>query len=387
MAIRNNVDYANIFVGHYNAGDIQYNGHTSMKNQNLIYWKETKNFADGCSSHVIDSYYADGNMALPDQGTFIMERTVFDNGVKLEANHHCNVGTTGVLCMPQYILHDIKWKNRNSGKWIYFQGLSTQGHNSNQNHGGIFCLSPSSVIEVQNAVSSGDIIEDATFPPGYVSLVSAKFTYLLSAPDDVCIKSSSLGGEYDARYNGGILCKVPLRALKIYTRNLDSSSAPRLVADVWFNGNGIVGQVGSADISQQINFHQIGGNGQSSKQGFSMPVIPGTDLSYRLSLTTNDGNIPADWVIEFSDPVIGNRWGVEKIILAIQGRDCGVDGLVSSQHDRTFLWSGESFIDNIAWGNNGACTEALDMEVVDCKSGSTGARGAVEDAGQWSLER
>jgi hypothetical protein len=115
-----------------------------------------------------------------------------------------------------------------------------------------------------------------------------------------------------------------------------------------------------------------------------MPIIPGTDLSYsyRLFLTTNYGNITADWVIEFSEPVIGNRWGVEKVILAIQGRDCGVDSLVSSQHDRTFLWSGEVCIDNIAWGNNGACTEAPDMEMVDCQSesGSTGASGTMEDA-------
>jgi hypothetical protein len=77
-------------------------------------------------------------------------------------------------------------------------------------------------------MSSGDIMGDAIFPPvmSHWSLVSAKFTHLLSAPDDVCVKSSSLGGEYDARYNDGILCKVPLLALEIYTRNLDSNSAP-----------------------------------------------------------------------------------------------------------------------------------------------------------------
>lgn len=35
-AIRNNLDYGNAFVGHYNVGDIQYNHHTSTNNLNLI---------------------------------------------------------------------------------------------------------------------------------------------------------------------------------------------------------------------------------------------------------------------------------------------------------------------------------------------------------------
>ena len=46
-AIADNLDYGNVFVGHYEAGDIQYLRHTSIGNNNLMYWKETKNFADG----------------------------------------------------------------------------------------------------------------------------------------------------------------------------------------------------------------------------------------------------------------------------------------------------------------------------------------------------
>ena len=34
--IVNNVDYFNAFVGHYEAGDIQYNGHQSFDNNNLM---------------------------------------------------------------------------------------------------------------------------------------------------------------------------------------------------------------------------------------------------------------------------------------------------------------------------------------------------------------
>ena len=38
-AIVDHVDYHNAFVGQYGAGDIQYLGHTSIKNLNNIYWK------------------------------------------------------------------------------------------------------------------------------------------------------------------------------------------------------------------------------------------------------------------------------------------------------------------------------------------------------------
>jgi len=66
---RNNVDFKNVFVGSYGAGDLQYKNHISLLNNNNIYWKETKNFQDGCSAHFSDSYYEHvsepGKMALP----------------------------------------------------------------------------------------------------------------------------------------------------------------------------------------------------------------------------------------------------------------------------------------------------------------------------------
>lgn len=42
VAFENNMDYGNAFVGHYEAGDIQYGGHQSYNNNNNMYWKETK---------------------------------------------------------------------------------------------------------------------------------------------------------------------------------------------------------------------------------------------------------------------------------------------------------------------------------------------------------
>ncbi len=92
----NNIDYGNVFVGQYNAGDLQYRFHTSIDNNNLIYWKETKNFQDGCSAHIADSFYASGNLALPGgHGAFLLENMIFNNQVHFESSHHCQSGVTG----------------------------------------------------------------------------------------------------------------------------------------------------------------------------------------------------------------------------------------------------------------------------------------------------
>ena len=48
-------------------------GHRSYDSANLMYWKETKNFENGCSTHISGSFFADGNVALPDQSIFIIE--------------------------------------------------------------------------------------------------------------------------------------------------------------------------------------------------------------------------------------------------------------------------------------------------------------------------
>ena len=171
-AIVNNIDYDNVFVGQYNVGDVQYKGHMSLSNLNLMYWKETKNFQDGCSAHMSGSYYTKGSLLLPDQATFIIEDTTVEDA-KLEANHHCQVGWTGFLCQPQYIFHNSHFIHSNgNAHWMGFQKGET-------NFGGIFSLSPTSSTE------------DSPFPDGYVSLVSSKYTYLLASPG--CLLSEDLG--------------------------------------------------------------------------------------------------------------------------------------------------------------------------------------------------
>lgn len=229
----------------------------------------------------------------PDQGSFIIEDTAFGEGARLEANHHCNVGVTGVLCMPQYVFHDVHWKNTASGKWVNFQSMNFQGHTANQVHGGIFALSPPNA----QVIMDGGSLPNNFFPPGFVSLVSNQFTYLLSLPGEPCVLSPG------NRYDGGIMCRVPLRSLKVYSQGQVSGSAPAMQFEVWYNRT----ESGPADSSQAIGFHQIGGDGATAKQGYSVPVIPGAEHHYRLSLLDGTGNIPSTWVrfIQISCTSIG----------------------------------------------------------------------------------
>ena len=171
-------------------------------------------------------------------------------------------------------------------RWIWFQSGNTQGHDANQNHGGVFTLSPPNA----QVVMDGGQLEDNFFPPGYVSLVSAKFNYLLSLPGSPCVPSTAYGNRYD----NGILCKVPIRALKIYSEGLVSATAPSMLVEMWYNRT----ESGAADASQSIGFHQIGGDNQTPKQGYSLPIVPGIEHSYRISLMDGNGDIPSSWVSE-----------------------------------------------------------------------------------------
>ena len=56
--IDDHFDYHNEFVGGYAMGDISFRRLKSIDNANMLYWKESKNFADGVSYHVEDSFFA-----------------------------------------------------------------------------------------------------------------------------------------------------------------------------------------------------------------------------------------------------------------------------------------------------------------------------------------
>jgi hypothetical protein len=78
--------------------------------------------------------------------------------------------------------------------------------------------------------------------------------------------------------------------------------------------------------------------------------------------------------------VMGNKYSVEHTNLSLNGRSCGSNGLVSSQHDRRFIWSGGEFLKDEAWGNTGACSlqGTRDEPIIDCGSINDGVLQAEE---------
>jgi len=309
--LKNNVDYFNTFVGQYDAGDVQYSKHFSTNNNCLIYWKTSKSFQDGCSSHLLNGYYSEGALNLPDQGAFVIEGTTFDENVVFEAAHHCNIGVTGMLCAPSYIIHECKFLHPVQ-RFYWADDLT----GDNMAEAGIFIMSP-------DYVSGGDF--DSPFPSPFIGLASSNFSEFLLNFDTVgtCVTSTSLS--LGTRFSDGILCSKELRVVKLWTFEMDEDTAPRLIVDMHRGSN-----PSSAVFTASTKLYAIGSS-TGKKQGYRFQVLLDNSVEYRIRLDADGdaANIPDDWVIEFSDPTIGNRRGAKTLKLFAQGRSCPTSGLSS----------------------------------------------------------
>jgi hypothetical protein len=341
QTIYRHVDYDNVFVGAYGLGDVQYYNHISINNLNLIYWKETKNFADSCTAHIESSTYSIGNMALPSgHGTLIIKDTTFANRVSFEHDHHCGVGATGILCMPTYVLENVTMVNPDTTQpWIHW-GI---------NNGAMMTLSPP---ECANTDGKANF-----FPKGFCSVANPYWTYLLALDGGkTCLTSAAAQQETGLNYltktmTGGIMCRAPLRRLEIWVPPKTPAGGKPLLIQLSQNGKMI--------SSQQVPYFAIGNTG---KQGYAMTVIPGTDKSYKISMADGSGISP-DWIIEFSDTVYGNRWTPDQIQLTVVGRTC--PPTTTSQHDRQYIW-GDSNNNYLKVPGRGACTTFPDRPRTDC---------------------
>ena len=55
--VEDQFDWHNIFIGQYYMGDVSYKRLVSVNNAHNMYWKRSKNFADGVSYHIEDSLF------------------------------------------------------------------------------------------------------------------------------------------------------------------------------------------------------------------------------------------------------------------------------------------------------------------------------------------
>jgi len=159
------------------------------------------------------------------------------------------------------------------------------------------------------------------------------------------VASATLG--LGGRYDNGILCDAALTPLKIFTRNHAGGDLLLTVFDRL---------TGDQLAQQQLPHLAI----TDRKQGYSVPVIAGDRYRYEVTLASG-ADIDPEWVIDFGDLAVSNRWGVEHLHLDVQGRSC--NGMIQSNHDRRF-YAGGDFSDDM-WGS-GACTDHPAMPASDC---------------------
>jgi hypothetical protein len=275
--------------------------------------------------------------------------------------------------------------------WLYFQGGDSETATA---HGGIFGLSPPDCkLNLGRTNAEAEAI-GSLLPGGYCSVVDRRYTYLAGTnfcdyATDVNVNGIT-GSELNTRYGKGILCKAPLRALKIFSHSLRKSTSKNLRVEMWLTAKTAEEQNSrAADYTMDLPIHIIGDDGDpvkddakqpQNKQGYSLPVIPITPNvlmthSYRISLGNNLSPIPTDWIIEFSDPVFGHRWNEEKIRLNVVGRQCGPNSgtlIVSSQHDRKYLVSDDGGLNRALrptgkGRGRGACTSHPKMPDIECE--------------------
>ena len=274
--------------------------------------------------------------------------------------------------------------------WLNFQGGDSETATA---HGGIFDLSPPDCkLNLGRTNAEAEAI-GSLLPGGYCSVVDRRYTYL--AGTNLCDYATDVnvngitGGELNTRYGQGILCKAPLRALKIFSHSLRKSTSKNLRVEMWLTAKTAEEQNSrAADYTMDLPIHIIGDDGDpvkddakppQNKQGYSLPVIPITPNvlrthSYRISLGNDLSPIPTDWIIEFSDPVFGHRWSEEKIRLNVVGRQCGPNSgtlIVSSQHDRKYLVSDDGGLNRALrptgkGRGRGACTSYPKMPDIEC---------------------
>jgi hypothetical protein len=292
-----------------------------------------------------------------------------------------------MLCNPQYIFHNVTWAVTSWGTFVFEPG---------RNDGGVFALAPpdaragdsrifpagyQSLVGASKTyllgIDGGEACKTAADAVAGTTESARKYAngILCRRPvrrlniwsrgltdgctmvqPDGTVKKSCVQDGCRIRQNPGV--DPPL-----WTQL--TSIAPSLKVQVYQDGVEVSGGA--------VEWWQIAQDGQTLKQGFPLAVALGDDLSYRIALADKctvvpgtaeqeaaaatvclapadgacgaklagegscnyvPGDIPSDWVVEFSDTIMSHRFGVEAVALEMQGRECGI---VTSQHDRRFL--------------------------------------------------
>ena len=265
--IDDDTEWSNNGVGHYSLGDFMYRNYVAIRNSASIYWKVSKNFADGKSAHIRNAVFVDtGFMGPSGPFTFLLENVTLYGQTTFAAGQHCGLAyqnhhRIGSTCTVQYLLAGIDWTKHTSKKRIQF-GIS----------GG-------------NPITPTFISFDDSLG-GARTVVSR---HLDGFEAEGCKPAGPL-------YDDGYACDFAVRRLNVFAADLD---------DLFIEGPGYteVKPVWSSPVlgsnRGQMHWDRLRG---VDKRGYGTPVIAGK--TYHLNLPARDSVR-----IEFSDQVLGECFG------------------------------------------------------------------------------
>jgi len=299
--IEDHFDWHNTFNGQYSMGDISYVRYISVNNGHSMYWKTSKNFADGVSHHVIDSIFANdpkdsiGQLQVYGPSgpfTFKFTNNSFLGGpvgtAALCAGQHCGLGGAGGPCNVQYLLEGVNWSGlMRSQKRIQF-GVNTASFGQVQP---IFLAKDNSL-------------------GGFRSMVSQ---YLNGFAKVGCTQQ-------DSSWDSGYACYQPIRRLNFW-----------VFAD---QGNLTLSGPGYDNVDINYAYPVLGLNAgvmqmEPMHKGYGLPVLAGG--SYTISSQGWRGGV----AVEFSDPEVAEYFGVTDhlSLKVVNGTTCNL----SSGDPRNFL--------------------------------------------------
>jgi len=296
--IHNDFNWHNDLVGQYSLGDVQLINFTSISNNINLYWKVSKNFADGRPWHVRDSTFAHdssssfGSLQLFGPGgafTFGLSNIVFlgsdaRSQAILNPGLHCGLDGAAGPCNVQYLLEGLDFSRISSTQ----PRLGIDQNANNDRSLPVFLAKDDSL-------------------GGYRSIVQGALSGFLALSQ--CQQLDSLWG-------GNIGCDVSVRRLNIWgpeSGRLQLTGPGFGVLPDW--------QPPSEGRNAGAMYYD------SQHSGYGGMVVAGE--TYIL-----DGSWGQEMVVEFSDDLLASHMGAaESILLEVGGKSCSLQ----ASDDRSFL--------------------------------------------------
>eukprot|EP00756_Hemistasia_phaeocysticola_P016414 Hpha_TRINITY_DN15474_c0_g7::TRINITY_DN15474_c0_g7_i1::g.173755::m.173755 len=288
--VQDHLDYHHTFVGQYNVGDVTFVRYDGVNVEMPMYWKKSKNSADGHSAHVKDSRILHGGPQDLHWGqvlfrgpsgpfTFVIENTKFFgqnvNEAVIATGQHCGVNDVSVTnsasnCNADYLLINCEFRHPDGKRRFAF---SSSGSNEVPTH---YAVIPG--LDQYNAITENG--------KTYQSLVS----HHLTGFGNVAISSTKYCEKGGWTLGNGYAC------MGLAARHINVWGEKQSYFTV--SGPGYEGVSGEWNYKNTPYDDRNNGNGK----GYGFVVLAGQEYTINGLQNTNRA------AVEFSSPILGHRF-------------------------------------------------------------------------------